>query len=69
MEVLRMILPERGSERTGIVAIDDLRAPAAWEQARKDRELWGRSRSEVHALDVDHIAIEFTPGDTLEDTA
>jgi hypothetical protein len=60
------ILPDESLERIGVY---DLRDADQWEQAREDRERWGRSRSEVHALDTDHIAIEFKPGGTLEASA
>jgi len=69
MEVLRMILPEHGSDRTGIVGVYDLRDPDQWEQARRDREQWGRSRSEIYALGTEHIAIVFKPASVLKDTA
>jgi hypothetical protein len=61
-----MILPEPGSERIGVVIVYDLSDADQWEQAREDRELWGRSRSEVHALGTDHIVIEFKPEGALE---
>jgi len=64
-----MILPERGSDRTGIVVVYDLRDPDQWEQARRDCQHWGRSRSEIYALGTEHIAIVFKPGDVLKDTA
>ena len=60
------MIPEYGSERAGSLIIYDLRDADQWEQAASDWERWGRSRSEVHALDTDHIAIEFFPGAALE---
>jgi hypothetical protein len=53
----------------GIVVVYDLGDPDQWEQARRDRERWGRSLSEVHALDADHIAIVFEPRGALEESA
>ncbi len=53
-----MILPEKRPEHTGLV-IYDLRDPAQWEQARRDRKAWGRARSAIHPLSNDVIAIEF----------
>jgi hypothetical protein len=40
----------------------DLRDPGQWEQARQDREAWGRGFSEVYSLDCDHVLIIFRPG-------
>jgi hypothetical protein len=53
----------------GIVVVYDLRDPDKWEEARRDRERWGRSLSEAHALDNDHITIEFFRGGALEVSA
>jgi hypothetical protein len=49
------------ASRTAWVAYD-LRDPDQWEQARQDREAWGKGRSTVHTLDPDHILIMFYPG-------
>jgi len=64
-----LIIPEPQASGTGSLIIYDLSDVDAWEQAAEDREEWGRSRSEVHALDSDRIAIEFFPGAALEDSA
>jgi hypothetical protein len=52
-------------ERAGSLIIYDLSDVDAWEQAAEDREQWGRSRSNVHGLDIDRIVIEFL-AETLE---
>ena len=62
------MIADESVERTGDVIVYDLRDADAWEEACKDRELWGRSRSEVHGLGTDHIAIQFLPS-TLEASA
>lgn len=49
-----------------MIVVYDLRDPAQWTGARRDREAWGRERSEIHALDNDHVLIEFRPGGALE---
>jgi hypothetical protein len=40
----------------------DLRDPDQWEQARQDREAWGKALATVHTLDPDHVLIMFHPG-------
>jgi hypothetical protein len=40
----------------------DLRDPDQWEQARQDREAWGKALATVHTLDLDHVLIMFHPG-------
>jgi hypothetical protein len=49
-----------------IVAAYDLRDPDAWERAGRERRAWGRERTVVHALDDDHVVIEFMPGGARE---
>lgn len=49
-----------------MIVVYDLRDPAQWSGARRDREAWGRERSEIHTLDNDHVAIEFRLGGALE---
>jgi hypothetical protein len=63
------MIPEPQASGTGSVVIYDLSDVDVWEQAAEDREMWGRFRSVVHALDTDHIAIEFFPGAALEESA
>lgn len=53
----------------GTLVVYDLRDPAQWTGARRDREAWGRERAEIHALDNDHIIIEYKPGGALEASA
>lgn len=48
-----------------MIVVYDLRDPAQWTGARRDREAWGRERSEIHPLDNDHVAIEFRAGGAL----
>jgi hypothetical protein len=55
------MIPESWPERTVWVAYD-LRDPDQWEQARQDREAWGKALATVHTLDVDHVVIAFYPG-------
>jgi hypothetical protein len=47
----------------------DLRDPDQWEQARQDREAWGKARSTVHTLDPDHVLIMFHPGGSVSQAA
>ncbi len=49
-----------------IVVLYDLRDPDAWERAGRERRAWGRERTVVHALDNDHVVIEFMPGGARE---
>lgn len=37
----------------------DLRDAGAWQQARYHRACWGRTWTDVHALDLDRIALVF----------
>ena len=55
----------------GMIVVYDLRDPAQWTGARRNREAWGRETSEIHTLDNHHVAIEFRPGGALrlEDSA
>lgn len=53
----------------GMIVVYDLRDPDQWAGARRDREAWGRERSEIYALDNDHVAVEFRPGGALEASA
>ncbi|MDP9438631.1 MAG: hypothetical protein M3P49_07790 [Actinomycetota bacterium] len=48
-----------------MIVVYDLRDPAQWIGARRDREARGHERSEIQALDNDHIAIEFRAGGAL----
>lgn len=59
-------IPDAGPRHTDRVQIYDLRDPKAWEQAREDREAWGRELSVVHTLDRDHVLIVFHPRGALE---
>ncbi len=47
----------------------DLRDPEAWDRAGRERRAWGRERAVSHAVDNDHIVIEFRPGGALEVSA
>ncbi len=49
-----------------IAVLYDLRDPDAWERAGRERRAWGRERTVVHALDNDHVVIEFMPGGARE---
>lgn len=59
----------QGNETTGhresVLVLYDLRDAAAWQQAGRDRETWGRECSVIHGLDNDHVVIEFRPGGAL----
>jgi hypothetical protein len=57
------MLPEAPSEHT-IVVLYDLRE--AWEEARTDRERWGRGRTDVYRLGLDHVILVFHPGGAAE---
>lgn len=52
-----------------LVVLYDLADPDAWERAGRERRAWGRERTVVHALDNDHVVIEFMPGGALEASA
>ncbi len=49
-----------------VFVVYDLRDPAAWTRAREQRALWGRERSEIYALDNNHIVVAFRGGGALE---
>jgi hypothetical protein len=56
--------------QTSTFKVYDLNDPEQWERAALDRQAWGRTLTEIHALDNDHIIIEFfKPGGTLEASA
>jgi len=61
------MITEPQASGTGSLIIYDLSDVDAWQQAAEDREEWGRSRSNVYALDLDHIIIVFSPAG-LEET-
>lgn len=65
--VVMPVYPNAAPE--GLVVVYDLRDPAQWTGARRDREAWGRERSEIFPLDNDHIIIQFKPGGALEASA
>lgn len=56
----------QANETTGhqesILILYDLRDAAAWQQAGRDREAWGREYSAIYSLDNNHVIIEFRPG-------
>jgi hypothetical protein len=54
------MLPERWDDLT-LIMVYDLRE--AFEKARSDRERWGRERTSVYPLDVDHVAVVFHRSD------
>jgi hypothetical protein len=45
-----------------IAIVYDLRDPGAWHQAHAHRGMWGKLYTDVHTLDLDHIALVFRPG-------
>ena len=59
-------MPFYPTERVeAILVLYDLRNPAQWTAAGEDRRAWGRERTAIHTLDLDHIIIEFLPGGAL----
>jgi len=64
-----LIVHESPEPRTEIVVVYDLGEDGSWEQAREDREAWGKELTEIHRLDSDPVAIVFTPGGALEASA
>ena len=51
-----------GSEGSAeLLVVYDLRDPDAWEAARRHRDAWGKLYTDIHALDLDHIALVFRP--------
>jgi len=44
----------------------DLRDRETWERARRERAAWGRERTMIHALDNDHVLLEFRASGALE---
>lgn len=52
-----------------IAVVYDLRDPAQWIDAGKERRAWGRERTVIHTLDSDHIIIEYKAGGALEASA
>lgn len=64
------ILPFYPSEvAEAMIVVYDLRDPDTWERAHRERRAWGGEYSEIHALDNDHVVIEFRPGGALEASA
>ncbi len=49
-----------------IAVLYDLRDPAQWAAAGEQRRAWGRERTEIHTLDVDHVVVEFQAGGARE---
>ena len=43
------------------VILYDLRDEGAWQAARRHRSFWGKLYTEIHALDLDHVALVFRP--------
>lgn len=41
------------------IKLYDLRDPAAWKQAHRDRALWGKLYTDIHVLDNDHVLLVF----------
>jgi hypothetical protein len=41
----------------------DLRDPAAWKQAHRHRNWWGRLYVDIDALDNDHVILTFRPAE------
>jgi hypothetical protein len=41
------------------VMVYDLRDPDAWRQAHAHRGMWGKLYTDVHTLDLDHVALVF----------
>jgi hypothetical protein len=54
---------------TSTRVVYDLRDPEQWKRAGQDRHAWGRSMTDIHTLDTDHIVIEFRAGEALEASA
>ncbi len=52
--------------RERILVLYDLADPEAWNRAGEERRAWGREWTVVHALDRDHVVIEFLPGGVRE---
>ena len=52
-----------------VFVVYDLRDPDAWTRAREQRAAWGRGRTEIYALDNDHVIIEFRAGGALGESA
>ena len=52
--------------QTSTLVVYDLRDPETWERARREREAWGRKLAEIHALDNDHVVIEYKAGGARE---
>jgi hypothetical protein len=60
-----MALPPRLSIQDGppkALVLYDLRDPEAWARAGRERAAWGHERATIHALDNDHVVIEFRAG-------
>lgn len=52
-------------QTTIVLVVYDLRDVRQWEQAGRDRRAWGREMTQIHALDDDHVVIEFMAGGAL----
>jgi hypothetical protein len=53
------MLPECWGDLT-LIIVYDLRE--VFEKARTDRESWGRGRTAIYPLDLDHVALAFYSG-------
>jgi hypothetical protein len=47
-----------------VIVLYDLRE--SFEQARTDREGWGRENTSVYPLGLDHVVVAFHPGGAVE---
>ncbi len=44
-----------------MIVLYDLRDPSAWQAAHRHRASWGKLYTDIHALDLDHVALVFRP--------
>ncbi len=49
------------AEQLPLLWVYDLRDPDAWGQAHRHRGFWGKLYTDVHTLDLDHVALVFRP--------
>jgi hypothetical protein len=50
------------TELLPLLRVYDLRDPDAWRLARSHRDTWGKLYTDIHTLDVDHVALVFRTG-------
>jgi hypothetical protein len=44
-----------------VIVVYDLSDPDQWQAAHRHRCLWGRLYTDIHALDLDRVALVFRP--------